>query len=197
MAKRVFDIILSSIGILLLLPFLCLLSLWIVWDNGFPIFYTQIRIGKLGKEFKLIKFRSMRKDAEKTGQLTIGDRDPRVTNSGYYLRKYKLDELPQLWNVLCGNMSLVGPRPEVPKYVALYTKEQFNVLSVKPGITDYASLQYFKESELLSNTSDPEKIYIEEIMPAKLKLNQDYVKESGLLTDIKIIALTLKRIMKS
>ncbi len=146
---------------------------------GFPVFYLQTRVGLNGKDFKLFKFRTMHKDSDKKGLLTVGGRDPRVTTIGYYLRKYKLDELPQLFNVLFGTMSLVGPRPEVRKYVDLYTKEQQQVLSVKPGITDFASLEYINENDLLAKSSDPEKIYIDEIMPAKLALNSKYIQQQS------------------
>ena len=137
----------------------------------------------------------MKKNADKLGLLTVGGRDPRITNIGYYLRKYKFDELPQLLNVFIGDMSLVGPRPEVRKYVDMYNDEQKKVLLVKPGITDLASLEYFSENELLAKSSDPENTYIKEIMPAKLELNKKYILEQGLVTDIKIILRTLKRII--
>jgi lipopolysaccharide/colanic/teichoic acid biosynthesis glycosyltransferase len=153
-------------------------------------------VGKNGKDFYLFKFRSMRTDADKKGLLTVGGRDPRITRMGYYLRKYKLDELPQLLNVLIGDMSLVGPRPEVRKYVNLYTTEQQQVLQVQPGITDYASIEYSNENELLGKAADPEKVYIEEIMPAKLKLNLKYIAEKGLITDLKIIFRTFAKILK-
>jgi lipopolysaccharide/colanic/teichoic acid biosynthesis glycosyltransferase len=161
---------------------------------GFPVFYLQERVGRGYKMFKLIKFRSMRKDADKRGLLTVGGRDPRITWIGYYLRKYKLDELPQLFNVFIGNMSLVGPRPEVKKYVDMYNKVQKRVLKVKPGITDYASLEYFNENELLAKSSEPEKTYIQEVMPAKLQLNMKYIEEAGVWTDTKIILRTIARI---
>lgn len=163
---------------------------------GFPVFYFQTRVGKNNKDFRLFKFRTMQKDADKKGLLTVGGRDPRVTGIGYYLRKYKLDELPQLFNVLFGTMSLVGPRPEVRKYVDLYSKEQQMVLSVKPGITDYASLEYINENELLSKSPNPEETYIREIMPAKLALNQRYIQEQGLLIDFKVIFQTILKIVK-
>jgi len=134
-------------------------------------------------------------DSDKKGLLTVGGRDPRITPVGYYLRKYKLDELPQLFNVLFGSMSLVGPRPEVRKYVDLYNDEQKKVLNVKPGITDYASLEYFSENELLAKSSNPEQTYIKEVMPAKLTLNRKYIDEAGVGTDVKIILKTLKRIV--
>lgn len=157
----------------------------------------QTRVGLNGHDFKLFKFRTMRPDSDKLGLLTVGGRDPRVTNVGYYLRKYKLDELPQLLNVLLGSMSLVGPRPEVRKYVNLYNNEQKKVLSVKPGITDYASILYSSESELLAKAENPEELYINEIMPHKLMLNMKYINNPGILTDIKIILQTILKIVKS
>jgi lipopolysaccharide/colanic/teichoic acid biosynthesis glycosyltransferase len=192
--KRIFDVFFSSIGIIVLSPFFIIISLLIIISNGFPVFYLQERVGRGYKMFKLIKFRSMRKDADKRGLLTIGGRDPRITWIGYYLRKYKLDELPQLFNVFIGHMSLVGPRPEVKKYVDMYSKEQMRVLMMKPGITDYASLEYFNENDLLAKSSDPEKTYIEEVMPVKLELNMKYIKEAGVWTDTKIILRTIARI---
>lgn len=163
---------------------------------GSPIFYLQTRVGKNNKDFKLFKFRTMHLDADKKGLLTVGGRDPRVTKIGYYLRKYKLDELPQLFNVLFGTMSLVGPRPEVRKYVDLYTPEQQKVLSVKPGITDFASLEYINENELLAQSVNPEQTYINDIMPAKLALNAKYIKQQGLFVDFKIIFNTILKIVK-
>jgi lipopolysaccharide/colanic/teichoic acid biosynthesis glycosyltransferase len=164
-------------------------------DSRGGVFYLQTRVGINNKDFRLFKFRTMHVNADKKGLLTVGGRDSRITRIGYYLRKYKLDELPQLLNVFFGTMSLVGPRPEVRKYVDLYTIEQAKILEVKPGITDYASLEYFDENELLAKSQEPEKTYIEEIMPAKLKLNAKYIEELGLLTDIRIILKTLKRII--
>jgi lipopolysaccharide/colanic/teichoic acid biosynthesis glycosyltransferase len=196
MIKRLFDIVSSVFGIVLLLPVFVFISAWIFIEDGYPVLFFQKRIGKNGKPFSLYKFRTMRKYSEKLGQLTIGDRDPRVTTSGFYLRKYKLDELPQLINVLLGTMSLVGPRPEVERYVLLYSAEQRKVLSVKPGITDLASLMYFKESELLAASSDPETTYIKEIMPEKLKLNLEYIDRSGIATDLIIILKTVARIFR-
>jgi lipopolysaccharide/colanic/teichoic acid biosynthesis glycosyltransferase len=163
---------------------------------GFPIFYLQERVGKDGKFFLLYKFRTMHLNADKKGLLTVGGRDPRVTKIGYYLRKYKLDELPQLFNVFFGSMSLVGPRPEVRKYVELYNNEQRNVLSVKPGITDYASLEFINENEILAQSSNPEQTYIHEVMPAKLELNSKYIKQQSFIIDIKIIIKTILKIMK-
>jgi lipopolysaccharide/colanic/teichoic acid biosynthesis glycosyltransferase len=163
---------------------------------GPPIFYIQTRVGKNNKDFKLFKFRTMQTNADVKGLLTVGGRDSRVTSIGYYLRKYKLDELPQLFNVLIGNMSLVGPRPEVRKYVDLYTLEQKEVLSVKPGITDFASLEYINENEMLSQSSYPEETYINEIMPAKLALNAKYIQQQGFSVDLKIIFSTILKILK-
>ena len=195
MLKRLFDIIASLIGIIILLPFFIVICIAMIVSCGFPLFYLQTRVGKNGKDFKLFKFRTMHLDADKKGLLTVGGRDPRVTSIGYYLRKYKLDELPQLFNVLFGTMSLVGPRPEVRKYVDLYTKEQQQVLSVKPGITDFASLEYINENDLLAKSDNPEKTYIDEIMPAKLTLNAKYIQRQGLLVDFKIILKTILKIV--
>jgi lipopolysaccharide/colanic/teichoic acid biosynthesis glycosyltransferase len=194
--KRLFDILASFIGIIILLPFFLIIAICIVIGSGLPVFYLQARVGKGSSDFKLFKFRTMRRDADKKGLLTVGGRDSRVTAIGYYLRKYKIDELPQLFNVLFGTMSLVGPRPEVRKYVNMYTKEQQQILSVKPGITDFASLEYFSENELLAQSVDPEKTYIMEIMPAKLALNARYIQERSLRVDFQIIFKTLSRIIK-
>jgi lipopolysaccharide/colanic/teichoic acid biosynthesis glycosyltransferase len=193
--KRLFDILFSLLGILILLPFFILISLAILLDSPGGIFFRQTRVGRNGKDFLLWKFRSMRADAEKKGLLTVGARDSRVTRTGYFLRKYKLDELPQLFNVLSGDMSLVGPRPEVRKYVDLYTEEQKKVLQVRPGITDYASIEYVNENEVLARSADPEAAYINEIMPHKLSLNMRYIHEQGLFTDLRIIGKTLKKII--
>jgi len=195
--KRIFDIACSFSGIIILLPLYLILALCVIINSGFPVFYLQTRVGLNGKDFKLFKFRTMHKDADKKGLLTVGGRDPRITSVGYFLRKYKLDELPQLFNVLLGSMSLVGPRPEVRKYVDMYNEEQRNVLSVKPGVTDYASIEYIKESELLSKSSDPEHTYVHEVMPAKLRLNLKYISEAGLGTDLKIIFRTLRMIIRT
>lgn len=196
MLKRLFDIIFSFSGLVFLSPLLLGLGLWVALGSKGGMFYRQERVGRYGKLFRLFKFRSMYTNSDKKGLLTVGGRDPRITPAGYYLRQYKLDELPQLLNVLMGDMSLVGPRPEVKKYVDLYTSEQKKVLLVRPGITDYASLEYFEENELLARSQDPEKTYIEDVMPAKLRLNERYIQEAGLLTDLKIILRTLKRIVK-
>lgn len=195
MLKRIFDIFFSLLGlVILLLPFL-IIALLISIDSRGGVFYKQTRVGKNGVDFKLFKFRSMRRDADKAGLLTVGGRDNRITKIGYGLRKSKMDELPQLLNVLIGDMSLVGPRPEVRKYVDLYNKEQKQVLSVKPGITDYASIEYSDENELLGKEENPEEVYINEIMPAKLKLNLKYIAEQGVFTDLKIIFKTIGKII--
>lgn len=193
--KRVFDILMSLIGLVMLSPVFLFLAIWIKLDSKGPVFYKQIRVGKNGMDFELFKFRSMKVDADKKGLLTIGGRDPRVTKSGYFIRKYKLDEFPQLLNVLKGSMSLVGPRPEVRKYVDLYNQEQLKVLSVQPGITDYASIKYRNENDILAKSDNPEQTYVKEIMPEKLQLNQQYVKEVSLFTDIKLIFLTFQAIL--
>lgn len=196
MAKRIFDIIFSIFGIIILSPFFILISLIILLTSAGGVFYKQVRVGKKGKEFKLIKFRTMRQGADKSGSLTVGMRDKRITRAGFYLRKYKLDELPQLFNVLKGDMSFVGPRPEVPKYVAMYTAEQKEVLKVKPGITDYASIEYSKENELLATAANAEETYVNDIMPAKLRLNMRYINEMSMLTDVKIILKTIGKIFR-
>lgn len=194
--KRLFDLISSGIGILVLSPILVCISLLILLGSKGGIFYKQKRVGKNNKDFFILKFRTMFVNSDKKGLLTVGDRDPRVTTTGYYLRKSKLDELPQLFNVFLGEMSLVGPRPEVRKYVNLYTKEDMLVLSVRPGITDYASIHFRNENELLKDAKDPEKKYIEEIMPIKLGLNKKYISEKGLKKDVKIIFNTIASIFK-
>ena len=193
MAKRSFDIILSTIGIILLLPLFLIFSLLIIAGSGFPVFFLQTRVGKGGKDFRLIKFRTMKKDSDKKGLLTVGGRDPRITGIGYFLRRYKLDELPQLFNVLKGDMSLVGPRPEVRKYVDLYNEEQKRILEVRPGITDNASIEYFEESELLARSEDPEQTYIEEVMPKKIELNRIYLSKISVAEDLRIIFRTISR----
>jgi lipopolysaccharide/colanic/teichoic acid biosynthesis glycosyltransferase len=193
--KRLLDFLISLIGILILLPFFILFACLIIINSGFPVFYIQKRVGKNSKDFGLFKFRTMKNNSDRAGLLTVGGRDSRITTIGYYLRKYKLDELPQLLNVLIGSMSLVGPRPEVRKYVDLYNDIQKKVLLIKPGITDYASLEYFSENDLLAKSTNPEETYIKEIMPAKLELNAKYINEIGLKTDFKIILKTILRII--
>lgn len=191
MLKRVFDILSSITAIGFLLPLLLIIGLAIVLNSKGGVLYKQLRIGKNGKIFYLLKFRSMQIGSDKQGLLTIGAKDSRITHIGHFIRKYKLDELPQLLNVLAGDMSLVGPRPEVPAYVSLYTEEQKQVLTVKPGITDYASIEYRNENEILGNAKNPEQMYIKEIMPAKLALNLKYINDQSLLTDIKILIKTI------
>lgn len=193
---RFCDIVLSCLGLLLLSPLFVVVAVWIVIDNPGPIFYRQMRVGKDGKDFGLLKFRSMRIGADKESLITIGEHDSRITRAGYYIRKYKLDELPQLWNVLVGDMSLVGPRPEVRKYVDMYTDEQRLVLSVRPGITDYASIEYIDENHLLAQAEDPDRTYIEEIMPAKIALNMRYIEHQTLGEYLKIIFLTFAKIIR-
>lgn len=193
---RFFDFILSLVGLVVLALIFIVLAIWIKIDSKGSVFYKQVRVGQNGIDFGLFKFRSMVVDADKKGLITVGGRDPRITRSGYFIRKYKLDELPQLINVLVGDMSLVGPRPEVRKYVDLYTYEQQKVLSVKPGITDYASIEYMDENEILGKSSDPEKTYIEEIMPEKIKYNMKYIQNKNVSEYFKIIFLTLLKIVR-
>ena len=194
--KRIFDLFFAFLGIMLLLPIYLLITIFIKLDSKGEILYKQERIGKDGIPFYVLKFRTMVPDAFSKGALTVGSRDPRVTGVGFYLRKYKLDELPQLFNVLFGEMSFVGPRPEVKKYTDLYNENQRLVLSVKPGITDYASIKYRNENDLLAQSSDPEKLYIEEIMPEKLNLNLKYINDNNVFKDIKIIINTFYTIVK-
>ena len=195
MLKRIFDITLSLFGLIILLPFMLIIAILIKIDSKGPVFFKQIRVTKNGKEFKIFKYRTMRVGSDKYSQITVG-KDDRITKIGSFLRKYKLDEIPQLINVLIGDMSLVGPRPEVPKYVALYTDEQKEILKVRAGITDYASIEFSDENDLLASEKDPEKVYIEKIMPKKIELNKKYLSEISILTDIKIILLTIKKILK-
>lgn len=194
--KRIFDFIVALIILLIFFPFGLILGLIIVFTSSGGVFYRQERIGQFGKPFKIFKFRTMRQNADKLGKLTVGMRDPRITAIGYFIRKYKLDEFPQFINVLIGEMSIVGPRPEVKEYVDLYTEEQREILKVKPGITDYASLEYFKENELLGQSSDPQKTYIEEIMPAKIKLNKKYIANPTIGQDLKIMWMTFLKMIK-
>lgn len=197
MVKRCFDILMALIGLILLLPFFILIALAIIVDSKGGVLYRQERIGKNRVPFSLLKFRSMATGADKKGLLTVGANDSRVTNVGLFIRKYKLDELPQLVNILIGDMSFVGPRPEVQKYVDKYSQEQLKVLQVRPGLTDYASLEYFNENELLSKSPNPEETYIQEVMPTKLKLNFKYIENQGLITDLKLIFRTIGRVMGS
>ena len=195
-AKRGMDIVLSAGALAVLWPLLLIIALAIVIDDPGPVFYRQVRVGRNGKTFRIFKFRSMVTDADKKGlAITVG-RDSRITRVGAILRKTKLDELAQLLNVLLGQMSFVGPRPEVPKYVDLYTPYQRQVLLVRPGITDYASIAYRNENDLLAGADDPEKMYIEQIMPDKIELNMKYLREISPLADIRLIFKTLVAVIK-
>ena len=193
---RFFDILFSIIGLVLLSPLFTVLYLLIRIESKGGGFYSQKRIGKNGKPFKLFKFRSMRIGSDKKGLITIGEKDNRITKTGFILRKYKLDELPQLWNVFIGDMSLVGPRPEVKKYTDLYTEEQKQVLQVKPGITDWASIKYVDENKILGESKDPDDAYVNLIMPNKIKLNMVYIQHQTLGEYFKIIFTTFKEIVR-
>lgn len=192
--KKLFDFAFSIAGLVILSPLFLVISVWIKLDSKGSVFYKQVRVGKNNSDFKLYKFRTMRTDSDKSGLLTVGGRDPRITGAGYFLRKFKMDELPQLFNIAAGEMSFVGPRPEVRKYVDMYNDEQRKVLSVLPGITDVASIKYRNENELLEKAEDPESYYIESIMPDKLKLNLDYIEQRSFTNDIKVIFKTLAAI---
>lgn len=194
--KRFFDILLSSLGLVLFSPLLLFIYITVRCGSKGPGFYSQKRIGKEGRAFNLYKFRTMRTGSDRETLITVGEHDTRITKEGYYLRKYKLDELPQLWNVIIGDMSLVGPRPEVEKYVRLYTPEQRIVLSVRPGITDHASIVFSDENEILGRSEDPERMYIEKIMPRKIEYNLKYINNPSLGEYFKIIFLTFKKILK-
>jgi len=193
--KRFFDVVASGIGLILLSPLFIILTIWIKCDSIGPVFYKQVRVGRNNMDFQLFKFRSMRVGSDKKGLITVGGHDPRITRSGYYIRKYKLDEFPQLINVFKGDMSLVGPRPEVRKYVDMYTEEQMHVLDVRPGITDLASIRYRNENELLERVNDPDKYYVEVIMPDKLRINLEYVARHSFTFDIRLIFQTFRAIV--
>ncbi len=195
MLKSLFDTVFSFIGLVVFLPLMATIVILIRKEDGGPIFYRGIRIGRYGKPFKIFKFRTMVVNAEKLGGPSTADDDPRITKTGKYLRKYKLDELPQLINVLKGEMSFVGPRPEVQQYVDMFTEEEKAILSVRPGITDWASLWNPDEGAILKGSKDPERAYMEKIRPEKLKLQLKYVREGSFRIDLKIILLTLKTIM--
>jgi lipopolysaccharide/colanic/teichoic acid biosynthesis glycosyltransferase len=192
---RFLDVLFSFLGLILLLPFLLVIAFFIKLSSIGPVLYKQSRIGLDGAEFNVFKFRTMRLNSDKMGLITVGYRDPRITSVGYFLRKYKLDELPQLFNVLIGDMSIVGPRPEVPEYVKFYTNEQKRVLGIKPGITDYASIEYANENEILAFATDPNNTYINEVLPDKIKLNFKYLENKGLKEYFKIILLTFLKII--
>ena len=193
--KRFFDVVASGIGLILLSPLFIILTIWIKCDSTGSVFYRQIRVGRNNRDFQLLKFRSMRVGSDKKGLITVGGRDPRITRSGYYIRKYKFDELPQLINVFIGDMSLVGPRPEVRHYVNYWTPEQMHVLDVRPGITDPASIKFRNENELMEKAEDPEDYYIHVIMQEKIKLYLEYVKNSSFWYDVKLIFQTFKVIV--
>ncbi len=193
--KRIFDIFVSSVILLIFLPFGIIISIFIVTGSRGGIFYRQQRVGKNGVKFGLLKFRTMKPNSDKLGQLTLGMRDPRITKIGYFLRKTKMDEFPQFLNVIRGQMSIVGPRPEVQEYVDLYSEEQRKILNIKPGITDYASLKYFDENRLLGEAENPRETYINEIMPAKLLLNEKYLANPTVGHDIRIMWKTFRKII--
>ncbi len=193
---RIFDILLATLGLVILSPLLIFVYVAIVLESRGGGFYRQERTGRYGKPFRLIKFRSMYVNADKHGLITVGGHDNRITRVGYYIRKYKIDELPQLINVVKGDMSIVGPRPEVKKYTDLYTEEQRKILDIRPGITDYASIKYVDENEILGTSDNPERIYIEHIMPDKIKLNMIYISQNGIKEYFKIIFLTLTNIAR-
>ena len=194
--KRLFDIVASGLGLIVLSPLFIILAIWIKLDSKGPVFYRQVRVGYKNKDFRIFKFRSMRVGADKGSLVTIGGHDPRVTRSGYFIRKFKFDELPQLINVFLGDMSLVGPRPEVRHYVDYWTSEQMRVLDVRPGITDPASIKFRNENELMEKAEDPEKYYIEVIMQEKIKLYLEYVEKHSFLYDIGLIFNTFWVIVK-
>jgi lipopolysaccharide/colanic/teichoic acid biosynthesis glycosyltransferase len=195
MLKRLFDILFSVTILLIFLPVGIIISICILVESRGGIFYRQTRVGRFGKDFRIFKFRTMKPNADKLGKLTVGMRDPRITRLGVFIRKYKLDEFPQFLNVIYGEMSIVGPRPEVREYVDLYTTEQQKILTVKPGITDYASIEYFDENKILGNAVDPKETYIHEIMPAKLALNQKYIQNPTISHDLNIMWLTFRKVV--
>ena len=193
--KRIFDILFSLVVLVIGIPFALLIALAIVIDSRGHVIYKQKRVGRDNVDFQLYKFRTMCTDADKGSQITVSDHDSRITTTGTFLRKYKIDEFPQVLNILKGEMSIVGPRPEVRKYVDLYTPEQMRVLTVRPGLTDYASIRYVNENEILAASDNPEETYIHEIMPDKLALNLQYIEEQSIWVDVKIMFMTLKAIV--
>ncbi len=189
--KRLFDLVAAGLGLMILSPLFLVIAVLIKAHDGGPVFFRQVRVGRGGRLFRIFKFRTMVVNAEQMGaQLTTG-KDPRITGIGRFLRKYKLDELPQLLNVVKGDMSLVGPRPEVPRYVAIFARDYKKILTVRPGITDYASLVYRNENELLDGADDPEKMYVKKVLPEKIKMNYRYIETMGFIVDIKIILSTI------
>jgi lipopolysaccharide/colanic/teichoic acid biosynthesis glycosyltransferase len=193
--KRIFDLVFSMIGLIILMPIFFMIAVWIKLDSSSPVFFRQVRIGRFGKPFRIYKFRTMVADAESRGQQITAGEDPRITRVGRFLRRYKLDELPQLLNVFIGDMSIVGPRPEVPRYVEMFHDQYKDVLTVKPGITDYAAIEFRDEESVLKQYANPEDGYIKEVLPKKIDLYKKYLVERSLKTDIKVILLTLKKIM--
>jgi lipopolysaccharide/colanic/teichoic acid biosynthesis glycosyltransferase len=195
MTKRIFDIVSSFFFLVLIFPLFILVSILIKIDSKGPIFFKQIRVGKNNKDFLLLKFRTMRVDQKNSSLITVGN-DSRITNVGNFLRKYKLDELPQLINILKGEMSVVGPRPEVRKYVDLYSNSQLAILNVKPGLTDPSSIKFSNESELLGTAENPEKYYIETLMPLKIVISLNYIRTQSFVGDLRIIFQTFSKIFK-
>ncbi|MEO0777855.1 MAG: sugar transferase [Bacteroidota bacterium] len=195
--KRALDLLLVSAALLVLWPLLLIIALAIVLDSRGGVIYEQERIGKGEQPFRLYKFRTMRPASDREGLLSLGSTDQRITPIGHFLRRYRLDELPQLWNILIGDMSIVGPRPEVPHYVQHFTEEEKQTLRVRPGLTDYATLEYLQEGELLAQSSNPEQTYIQDILPQKLALSRRYIQERSLGTDVKIIWKTLAKLWTS
>ncbi len=194
--KRLMDVVFSFFILMVFLPFGLIIAMCIALESRGGIFYRQERIGLGGKPFMLLKFRSMRPNADRQGKLTVGERDPRITRAGVFVRKYKLDEFPQFINVLTGEMSVVGPRPEVMEYVCHYTAEQRKVLDYKPGITDLASISYFEENKILAKSKDPQRTYLEEIMPAKIRINIEYQAKANVWRDLGVVWKTAMRMMR-
>ena len=194
--KRIFDIVASGFGLLVMSPVFLILAIWIKLDSKGPVFYRQVRVGRKNRDFRIFKFRSMRVGADKMGLITVGGHDPRVTRSGYFIRKYKLDEFPQLINVFIGVMSLVGPRPEVRKYVDLYTSEQMQVLDVRPGVTSLASIRYRNENELLEKVEDSDQYYINVVMQDKLAIDLEYIRNVSFGYDIRLVFQTFWEIIR-
>lgn len=195
--KRLFDIVFSLLGLMILSLVLLVVAFLIKKEDGGPIFYRGVRVGRYGKLFRIFKFRTMVVDAERLGGSSTADDDPRITKIGKFIRKYKIDELPQLINVMKGEMSIVGPRPQVPWAVELYSEEEKLLITVRPGITDYASIKFKNEAEILKGSKDPDKDYLEKIAPEKLKLGLEYVNNMSLWTDLKIIFMTLKALFET
>lgn len=192
--KQIFDRVLAFILLIILSPVLIVLAIIIKCTSKGPVMFRQKRVGRYLKPFNIWKFRTMRIDSEKLGQITVGNRDPRITNIGWFLRKYRLDELPQLLNILAGQMSFVGARPEVPKYVERYSGAMAATLLIRPGVTGYASIRFKNENELLGEENDPERAYVEKILPIKMGLDLEYVEELGIITDIKTMLETVKAV---